>query len=279
MKIGFFDIKDILTRTLFNKEIFNKNFSFVATGIFINFIILFFISRYASVLFFVEPIVQLITAMLILYALLNATNYFASAAGSRSKKTSIANVPGKDFGRFLLVILVYMIILIAAFALLFLSGFISKIPVVGVYIFGTLTPIYFLAGLVLTFFATITGKLINAAFLDNKNQKILDIVKQLYLLPLKSPVKTIYNLMLSFVIIYLPLFTAIILIAGAAFIILFSIWQIMGFSYLLTLSIQGGTNFIAFFLMIAQGLVISASLTLILNTFAGISYSIYKDLK
>jgi len=279
MKIGFFDIKDILDRTLFNKELFKLNFVYIAAAVLFNFITLFFVQHYRSVLLIVEPVVQLITALLILYALLNATHIFIQMSKPRIKSASMTNVSAADFGRFLLVILIYLLLVAAALALLMLTGFISRIPVVGIYLFGGLTPVLLILFVIFAFFAAVTGKLINAAYLENKDKGLLDILKELIVLPLKNPVKTFFNLMLSFVVVYLPLLTGLLILFGISFILLFSIWQVMGLSYLFTLSVQAATNFVAFFIIVSQGLMISLALTLVLNSFAGISYSIYKDLK
>jgi len=277
MKLGNYDIGQILEKTIFDKALFKTNFPIVAIAILLNFVLFFILSKFSTILFFAEPIIQLITGLLLIYVLLNATTNFANNITNKSQNIKMASL--SEFWRFVLVIMLYLIFAAIAFAILFLFGFIAKIPVVGIYIFGFLAPIFIALSFTISFFVLINGKLISALFCDNRNSSFKEIGKKLLEIPLKNPVKIIFNMMLSFIIIILPLIAALALLSGIAYVVFFTIWQVVGLNYLLSLSIQGGSNFIAFFLMIAQALIISLGLTFLLNSFAGISYSIFKDLK
>jgi hypothetical protein len=126
-------------------------------------------------------------------------------------------------------------------------------------------------------YATITGKLLVAALVEQSNKSVTTIVKNLITLTIRQPKKILYNGFLSLVaIIPMLLSVALIFIAAYFLYILFG-WQLSGLGSILGLYLQSGVGFVYFILSISASFVLSYLFAHVCALAVVILYSIYLD--
>ncbi len=160
-----------------------------------------------------------------------------------------------------------------------LIGFILKIPTAGVYILGILTPVLVATITALFIFIMINENLLPAMFVSSKKQSPKEIYTEMITIPFKQPLKIVFNMMLGTLLVAIPVIAIASILFGSAFAGLWTLWRFYGMGYVLALSIQGGSNFLALFIDLSYQLVFAAVATAIINSFSGIFFSIYKDAK
>jgi hypothetical protein len=282
MNIGKLNLNDIVKISFDSVKI-----KFIATGLFLA-MVLSILSGYLATFLFNKSVsmgwiktldigTAIVAGLIVFYTVVGATFLTKQSLGKTKSKLDLGKQIKAIFWKALGVVIVYLLSLGLIAAAAAIIGQLVRIPYVGLYLMALLSVPAFIAFAFLIVYATITGKLLVAALVEQSNKSVTTIVKNLITLTIRQPKKILYNGFLSLVaIIPMLLSVALIFIAAYFLYILFG-WQLSGLGSILGLYLQSGVGFVYFILSISASFVLSYLFAHVCALAVVILYSIYLD--